>query len=94
MIIYLSVVGGVVISVALPFIRALVPKPNVSLDRKEFWKKIRPYVATGIFSLLTALLIVAGMGKQLDSWGAALLAGYTWDSTLQKFTSGNLGIIT
>jgi hypothetical protein len=50
---------------------------------------MRPYVATGIFSLVVAMLIVAAMGDQLNSWSTALIAGYAWDSTLQKLTTGN-----
>jgi hypothetical protein len=61
----------------------------LQLDRGITWQTIRPYVATGIFSLVAAVLIVAAMGDRLDSWSAALIAGYTWDSTLQKLTTGN-----
>ena len=92
MIIYLSVVGGIVISVILPLVRALLPKPPIPLKDGMKWKTIRPYVATGIFSLIVALLIVAGMGDRLNSWAVALIAGYTWDSTLQKLTTGNVAL--
>lgn len=90
MIIYLSVAGGIVISVLLPLIRALLPKPPKALAGGTWWPRIRPYVATGIFSLIVAMLIVAAMGKSLDSWSTALIAGYAWDSTLQKLTTGNI----
>jgi len=89
MTIYLCVTIGIVISVILPLIRALLPKPPVALQARSTWEAIRPYVATGIFSLVVALLIVAAMGSRLDSWSTALIAGYTWDSTLQKLTTGN-----
>lgn len=89
MIIYLSVAGGIVISVVLPLIRALLPRPPKALAEGATWPTIRPYVATGVFSLIVALLIVAAMGDQLNSWATALIAGYTWDSTLQKLTTGN-----
>jgi hypothetical protein len=92
MIIYLSVAGGIVISVILPVIRALLPKPPMALAREDKWQRIRPYIATGIFSLIVAVLIVAAMGPQLSSWSTALIAGYTWDSTLQKLTSGNVAL--
>ena len=92
MIIYLSVAGGVVISVILPLIRALLPKPPQALAGGNWWERIRPYVGTGIFSLIVAILIVAAMGDQLDSWSKALIAGYAWDSTLQKLTTGNIGL--
>ena len=92
MIIYLSVAGGIVISVLLPLIRALLPKPPIALASETKWKRIRPYVATGFFSLIVAVLIVAVMGDRLNSWSTALIAGYTWDSTLQKLTTGNVSV--
>jgi len=93
MVIYLSVTGGVVISVMLPLIRALLPKPPKAMGSGTSWDRIRPYVASGIFSLIVALLVVAAMGDALDSWRTALLAGYMWDSTLQKATSGNIAVM-
>ncbi len=92
MIIYVSVAGGVVISVLLPLIRALLPKPPAALACGKTWEGIRPYVATGVFSLVVAVLIVAALGDRLDSWSTALIAGYTWDSTLQKLTTGNVAL--
>ena len=92
MIIYLAVTGGIVISVILPLIRALLPKPLAALAGGIKRERFRPYVATGIFSLVVAVLIVAAMGDRLDSWSTALIAGYTWDSTLQKFTTGNAAL--
>ncbi len=92
MIIYLSVAGGVAISVILPVLRALLPRPPKTLAVVDRWERIRPYVATGLFSLIVAVLIVAAMGSRLDSWSTALIAGYTWDSTLQKLTTGNAAL--
>lgn len=92
MTIYLSVVGGVLISVLLPLIRALLPKPPTTMRNGTKWQMIRPYVATGVFSLVVAVLIVAALGDRLNSWSAALIAGYTWDSTLQKLTTGNAAL--
>ena len=91
MTIYLAVAGGVVISVVLPLLRALLPKPPAPL-RGRSWEAMRPYVATGVFSLIVAVLIVAAMGNQLDTWAAGVIAGYTWDSTLQKLTTGNAAV--
>ena len=90
--IYFCVAAGIVMSVLLPLIRALLPKPPVALRAEPTWDAIRPYVATGVFSLVVALLIVAAMGSRLDSWSTALIAGYTWDSTLQKLTTGNVAL--
>jgi len=90
MIIYLSVAGGVVISILLPLIRAWLPAPPETLSGGLTWETARPYLATGLFSLVVAVLIVAAMGDELDSWQTALIAGYAWDSTLQKLTTGNM----
>lgn len=87
--IYLAVAAGITISVVLPLLRALLPKPPTRLAGESRWLVIRPYLATGVFSLIVAVLIVAAMGDQLQTWSAALIAGYTWDSTLQKLTTGN-----
>lgn len=43
-----------------------------------------PYFLLGVASMLTALLIVALLADTLKDHRAALLAGYAWDSTLQK----------
>lgn len=88
MIVYLSVAGGVVISVLLPVLRALLPKPPISMSGTKR-QRIGPYLYTGLFSLVAAVVIVAAFGDQLDSWRTALIAGYTWDSTIQKMITGN-----
>ena len=84
---------GIVISVLLPLIRAMLPKPPAAL-RSDFgwWEAVRPYVATAIFSFIVAALIVAALGDKLNSWATALIAGYTWDSTLQKVMTGNAAL--
>lgn len=93
MLIYLSVALGVIISIILPILRAMLPQPVVStLARKEsraskLWAVTKPYVVTGIFSLLVAVVIVAFLGDTIDTWQKAFLAGYTADSTLQKLTT-------
>jgi hypothetical protein len=92
MTIYLWVAAGVGISVLLPVIRALLPRPPMQLRGLPNWERVRPYVATGLFSLVVALLVVAVMGSQLDTWSKALVAGYLWDSTLQKATTGNIAL--
>ena len=89
---YLWVAAGVVISVVLPLIRALLPKPPQPLRALPSWERARPYVMTGLFSLVVALLVVAAIGSQLDTWAKALIAGYLWDSTLQKATTGNIAL--
>jgi len=82
---------GVVASVVLPLIRALLPKPNVSFRQWAglLWPKIRPYVVTAVFSLVVAALLMAFLGDTISTWRSALLAGYSFDSTLQKLSTGN-----
>jgi hypothetical protein len=82
---YLVVVVGILISVVLPILRKLlIPTPG---DPRGLWDRIKLYVLWGIFSLLTALLVVAFLGNTLSDWKAALIAGYAWDSTMQKIGS-------
>ena len=93
--IYAWVAIGVAISVLLPLIRASLPKYTpgagfAAVGLPEWWPVAKPYLATGVFSLVIAVLVVAAMGDLLDSWSTAVIAGYTWDSTLQKATTGNV----
>jgi hypothetical protein len=84
---YLTIALGIVISVLLPILRQFFPKPpNVAAaaDSISRWQAAKPYLALGLGSLLTSLLIMAFAGDSLSTWKAALLAGYAWDSTLQK----------
>ena len=84
---------GIVISVILPILRQslpnsttmkmMVPAPEES-GLHQFWRVAWPFLALGLFSALSAFLIVASVGNNLKDYRAALLAGYAWDSTLQK----------
>ena len=90
MIIYLSVAAGVAVSVILPLIRPMLPKPlNMRNAPTDFWVYAKPYLTTALFSLIVALILVAFLGETLNTWQSAFLAGYTADSTLQKITTGN-----
>ena len=90
--IYLFCVIGIIVSIVLPILRGLLPKPPgpptaAAASRfTKFWVHARPYLVVGLFSLLTGILIVAFTYGTLKDWRAALLAGYAWDSTLQKLT--------
>jgi hypothetical protein len=88
--VYLCCVLGIVISVVLPILRVSLPKATASSTTWDFWADAKPYVITGLFSALAAIVIIAGSGATADTWGcrAALMAGYAWDSTLQKFAKG------
>ena len=83
---YLMCAVGIAISVVLPIVRALLPKPPSGLTEGAAGPKetVKQYIMLGVFSLVGALLIVAVSGETLRDWRAALLAGYAWDSTLQK----------
>jgi hypothetical protein len=90
MMIYLSVAAGVAVSVILPLIRPMLPKPLAMKNPpSKFWEYAKPYLVTAIFSLIVALIIVALLGDTLTTWQAAFIAGYTADSTLQKLSTGN-----
>lgn len=90
---YIWCVVGIVVSIVLPILRTMLPRPpdaNKQGGQRGFavvlWEAAKPYVIVGLFSLLTGLLIVALTAGTLQDWRAALLAGYAWDSTLQKLT--------
>lgn len=83
--IYLYCVAGIIVSIVLPILKGLLPKPaGVATGATAFWDFAKPYLIVGLFSLITGLLIVAFTGDTLTDWRAAVLAGYAWDSTLQK----------
>jgi len=83
---------GVVISVVLPILRGLLPRPVSPIMAnaatvgfwKALWDHATPYLILGVFSMITGLLIVVFTYGTLNDWRGALLAGYAWDSTLQK----------
>lgn len=79
-------VVGIVISIVLPILTQLLPKPAAANQESltSSWEQAKPFLVVGVFSLLTGLLIVAFTWGTLVDWRAALLAGYAWDSTLQK----------
>ena len=85
---YPYVVLGILISVVLPILRGYLPKPMKSIDGdKPLWKV---YLGTGLFSLLAAVVIMALAGDAIKTWNrqTALLAGFAWDSLLQKAVIG------
>lgn len=51
----------------------------------DIWKIIRPYLLLGLASAVAGVLIIAILGDTIKDYRAAILAGYAWDSTLQKF---------
>jgi hypothetical protein len=66
--------------------------PNADVDQwQEIWKAISPYVATTLLSLFVAVVIVASLYSAktpMPGWYVPFLAGYAWDSTIQKIKPG------
>ena len=78
---------GILISIVLPLLRKSLPKPAGAaalLPANAVAASVKTYIIVGLFSLLTAVLIVAFGGSETIRWEwyTAILAGY--DSTLQK----------
>ena len=92
---YLGVLTGVLLSISLPILRALLPPPPATAKGgaagAAIWAELRPFVVVALFSALTAILVLAFAGDAVDKWQwyQALLAGYAWDSTLQKVNKQN-----
>lgn len=91
--IYLWCLVGIVISTILPilwqYVRAQFPLPKGMVGEpraglSELFVTMKPYLALCLASALTAVLLVAFLGDNLTDARAAILAGYAWDSTLQK----------
>jgi hypothetical protein len=88
---FLCAALGVLISIVLPLLRAILPKPKtlqILGDEKSFWEQANPYLVTGLFSLISGVLIWASFGAEID-FKSAIIAGYAWDSTLQKLRGAN-----
>lgn len=88
--IYFWCLVGIAISAVLPSLWAYVritfpagPAPK-GFDTPAYWDLLRPYAGLAAASALTALLLIAFLGDALVDPRAAILAGYAWDSTLQK----------
>ncbi len=84
---YSFVVIGIVVSILLPLVKKALPKPEGERGEgpfRRFVKAAKPFLAVGLFSALTGILIVALLGDSLLDWRLALTAGYAWDSTIQK----------
>jgi len=84
---YCFCVLGILISIILPILRRFLPKPLTLSADPPVWKR---YAVIGLFSLITAIVVMAISKDKTTSWQwyDALLAGYIWDSTLQKLVNG------
>lgn len=87
---YLWCVLGVVMSVALPILWASVrrsfptPKAKAAFRAAGFYRQIKPYLILGLASSATALLLMIVFRESITDHKMAILAGYAWDSTLQR----------
>jgi hypothetical protein len=85
---FFGIALGVVISVVLPPLSAYVKKmfrpTAASID-------LQKYLVLGIFSLVVALLVLAGYRLTNPSttinFYLAIVIGYTWESTVEKIVS-------
>jgi hypothetical protein len=82
---------GILISIFLPGLRKLVVKYRQTAGPaaaestgSAIWNAIKPHLAIGIFSLITALILLAALGDTITNWSVALLLGYAWESTLDS----------
>jgi hypothetical protein len=86
---YGYVVLGILISIALPILRKKLPTAfgiTSLLSAGVVSASIKVYLYVGTFSLLTAILVVASGGSSAPTWEwyTAVVAGFAWDSILQK----------
>ena len=79
---YLLITLGIFISMVIPIIMKIIGSDERSLS--VIWKIIKPYLLIAILSFLVGIIIYALVGNTISDWKAAILAGYAWDSTLQK----------
>jgi hypothetical protein len=85
---------GIIISVLLTPLWAFVKskfRPPPQEGTKDFraavvtvWTLFLPYLALGLASTLTSIILIAVVGDKITSAAGAVLAGYAWNSTLQK----------
>lgn len=94
---YFAAAAGVAASILLPIMVGAVreqfkaAQPAARTSRwtrliRVVWPPLKKYMLLLCFSLVMALVIVAVLGKKIQTWDVAFLAGYAWDSTLQKLT--------
>lgn len=93
---------GILASIVLPILSVTVQeitKPQIEHSTwqarlRRLWKKSKKYVLIGLFSLLTATILLALYQNTLDpndtvglidTWNEAVIYGYMYDSTMQKF---------
>src|SRR5437667_12185991 len=97
--IVLWIMVGVMISVILPVLRKSYPQVTAEVAKAYWWRLWetgRPYPVLGVGSLLTALLLLAGLantGTQITTWHQPLLLAYFAAATLRTLTPDCGGIL-
>lgn len=91
---YTACAGGVLLSFIIPVLSISVKKQfnvggpagfgGIGLLARTIWQQAKPYATLAVLSLAVAIVIIAFSGDSLKTWQLAFLAGYAWDSTLQK----------
>ncbi len=91
--VYGGIVAGIVVSFIMPMVRKWITLKKARGELRDeylkriWWEAIRPYLFLAIFSLLAALVILAGYHVrkvQVNSFSEAFLLGYFADATIQK----------
>ena len=93
--IWACLVVGIFISFVIPVIRKTygitlqtrtdnVDKYDWRKAKSDLWKEANIYVVILVLSILTSMILYAYLLDTLVDWRAALIAGYVWDSSLQK----------
>lgn len=75
---------GIVLSIVIPILRAQLPDSKMKVLNIPFKQYAKTYLIIAVFSMLTAFIILAFVEGQDLKWNGLLLAGYAWDSTIQK----------
>jgi hypothetical protein len=100
--IVLGIVLSVLVPIAVKILKSATvrtPRPNAVETMKEkmirwgkaFGEFARPYVLVAFASVILGgliLLLAKQQGVTFSAWHQAVLAGYIWDSTLQKIKEG------
>lgn len=92
---YLWISFGIAAAVAFPVIRNLVTKywPKTQAMGVPDW--VKKYGVLFIFSLLTGVIVYAvlkSQGQELTTWWAAFLAGFAWESAVEKIGTKSLPV--
>ncbi len=78
---------GVVISIIIPAARKATGNgQGISGAGQRLLDFIRPYTPWAILSVAVAIALMFLLEKEISTQVAAFVAGYSWDSTVQKFS--------